>query len=249
MEEAYINRANELEAEGVVPYTIQPSDGLFCSTRKYPFFTLEVPEDNRVPCGGETLLSLYCSPGGSFKVVFPELTLESVDGKVQMFQGGLPLIGQCNPPKIVRDKPETKVYAVYEFYGPIKRRELYHYRFKDDTGVLVRTTCLGQFGYRAGGVNDIGHSHNTLYRLKDDFTPFQRFMANILTQHIDVAMQFLDDPQFDYTQYDRQLFRELHCGRLTTPDTLRIYKKLAEKHNYSMTEKDFTQLIHHSQTA
>lgn len=80
-------------------------------------------------------------------------------------------------------------------------------------------------------------------------TPFQNFMANIYTQRIEYAIQLLEDPNLDYTQQNRQLFRELHCGRLTTPDTLRVYKKLAEKHNYSMTEKDFTQLIHHSETA
>lgn len=73
-------------------------------------------------------------------------------------------------------------------------------------------------------------------------------MANIYTQNIDDAIKILEDPHFDYTQEDRQLFGELYCGRLTVPDTLRVYQTLVEKHNYSMTTKDFDKLIYHIQT-
>lgn len=66
----------------------------------------------------------------------------------------------------------------------------------------------------------------------------------LYSSRIHDVLTYLDDPTFDYTQFDSQLFRELHCGRLTVTDTLRIYKKLVEKHNYSVTAKDLSNLIH-----
>jgi hypothetical protein len=238
MEYAYFERAEELEAEGIIPYILNRANGLFMSTRKYPILTLEVPENNMVQRGGETLLSLYCSKGGSFDVVFPELTLKSVDGKVKMFKGGLPLIGQCSPPKIVRNSPTTKVYAVYELYGKEKRRELAQYSFKDNVGVLVETETQA---YRVKGKNDPGHSHNTLY---PELTTFHNFMVAVFTQQIETILNYLNDTSFDYNQNDGQLFNELRCGRLTYKDTLRVYQKLVEKHNYVMTTQDLDKLLH-----
>lgn len=67
-------------------------------------------------------------------------------------------------------------------------------------------------------------------------------MISLFLQRIDEVLVFLDDNTFDYTQFDNQIFRELHCGRLTVYDTLRIYRKLVENHNYVMTVKDIDRL-------
>lgn len=252
MNHAQLERAAELEAAGVEPYKIRKSDGLFSSTHRYPFFTEQVPSDNRVLRAGDTLLSLH-STGGSFRVVFPAVTLESKDGQyggnVRMFNEGLPLIGQCSPPIIIRDSPETKVYAVYEIYGPKKRQELASYCYKDDKGVLVIHTenNIPAF-YRVGGKDDPGHTRNTLYlEYVKAFSPadpkFNDFMVEIYTHNLEKALKFFDEPSFDYKQNDKQLFRELWCGRLTVADTLRIYQKLIEKHAYVMTEKDMSCLV------
>lgn len=251
MNRPHLERAAELEAAGVEPYKIRKSDGLFTSNYNYPFFTEEVPSDNRVRREGDTLLSLHCSPGGSFRVVFPAVTLESKEnksifggGNVRMFNEGIPIIGQCSPPMITRDSPETKVYAVYEVYGPKKRQELASYCYKDDKGVLVINTKsnIPAF-YRVGGKDDPGHTRNTLYlEYVKAFSPadpkFNNLMVEIYTHNIVKALELLEDPTLDYKGNDMQLFRELWCGRLTVADTLRIYQKLIEKHSYVMTEKD-----------
>ncbi len=79
----------------------------------------------------------------------------------------------------------------------------------------------------------------------DDFTPFQKCMIAVYKQNIDDILSSLDDSTLDYDQNDSQLLRELWCGRLTGTDTLRVYKKLVEKHNYILTTKDLDKLIHH----
>lgn len=57
-------------------------------------------------------------------------------------------------------------------------------------------------------------------------------------------VRLLSDDTLDYTQEGRQLFRELHCGRLDTADTLLVYRTLVEKRGYVMTGRDLEKLCH-----
>ncbi len=72
-------------------------------------------------------------------------------------------------------------------------------------------------------------------------------MIAIFLHKVDDALAILDDPELDYTQFNNQLLGELRCGRLTVFDTLRVYEKLVEKHNYVMTPKDLQQLVYYFQ--
>ena len=83
-----------------------------------------------------------------------------------------------------------------------------------------------------------------------DKTPFQELMDNVSLSTLDSGymenlVELLSDTSLNYRQNDNQLFRELHCGRLSTYNTLIVYKTLVEKRNYVMTTKDFDKLIDH----
>lgn len=160
--QAYDEKAAELEAAGVVPYKID-SNGFFESARKYPIIASLIPQDEtKIAFGGDTLLYLY-SPNGEFNVVFyGGRTFHSTDQRLNLFTGGLPLIGQCWPPKIERLSPETKVYAVLEVYGTQKRRELASWCDARDGNYGVRLKGDNGAEYRVYGKQDPGHSHNTV---------------------------------------------------------------------------------------
>lgn len=68
-------------------------------------------------------------------------------------------------------------------------------------------------------------------------------MRNIYLQNIDAVLECINHPEFDITCNDNQLLRELQCGRLTLSDTLKVYSKLVEKHNYLITTGDLDKLI------
>lgn len=74
-------------------------------------------------------------------------------------------------------------------------------------------------------------------------SPFQECMMSLFLYNIDDLLERLADPTLDYRQFNNQLFRELHSGRLPAIDTMRVYKVLIEKHNYVMTTKDLERLI------
>lgn len=68
-------------------------------------------------------------------------------------------------------------------------------------------------------------------------------IALFISPNIEDVLTYLDDPNFDYMDFDSQLFRELHSGRRTVAETLRIYEKLVEKHNYTVTSRDLQKMI------
>lgn len=160
--EECIRKANELSLNRIKPFTISES-GVFKSEFKYPTYEIKVENDNRIVCGGDVLIRLY-SPNGEFSVVFPDFKLHSKDRHIDMFEGGLPLCGQCWPPKIQSDSG-TDVYAIYEIYDDENRRFLARYRTDDDCGCKVYDSVTNSY-YVIYGVNDPGHSHNTLVKIK-----------------------------------------------------------------------------------
>lgn len=160
----HVEKAEELSATHVRSYTI--TDGFFKSTGKYPFFADKV-EGNRISNSGDALLWLY-SHLGEFRVVFPDFKLQSKNKRLYLFEGGLPLMGQCGPPRIERDNPDSEIYAVYEIYGNKERRQLADVGGNNDAGYgcKVRDPETNNV-YIVTGRYDPGHSHNTLVPYKD----------------------------------------------------------------------------------
>ncbi len=192
MDQAHIDRAQELEAEGIKPYELT-KNGDFSSTRTYPFFTREVPSDNRVPAAGDTLLQLY-STNGEFKAIFPNVTIKSINGKADIFRGGLPLIGQCPPPTITRTSPETQVFAVYEVYGNKRRLELANFGLERDPDKGVFVITKGYYDiYRVVGRMDPGHTRNRLELEREDALErrYDDFLATGVSHTVPVIEQML----------------------------------------------------------
>ena len=86
-----------------------------------------------------------------------------------------------------------------------------------------------------------------------DLTPFQNLMMALFMcsrkddEHVKwlgQLVRLLSDEGLDYTQADRQLFRELYCGRLGTADTLLVYQTLVDRRGYIMTGRDLEAVRH-----
>ena len=73
-------------------------------------------------------------------------------------------------------------------------------------------------------------------------TVFQEAMLCLFLNDTRGLLLHMSDPSFNYLDFDGQLLRELQCGRLSLPDSLRVYKELIRRFDYVMTGADISRL-------
>lgn len=117
-----------------------------------------------IPYFGDNLLGVYVSKG-EFTLYFQGSNLEfkSENSTVQLFKGGLPIVGQSSTPYIKNVDPEADIYVVYELYDTLYRNRLASYSSTNDDneGVhLLHPTIPKK--YKVVGRLDPGHSVNTI---------------------------------------------------------------------------------------
>ncbi len=117
-----------------------------------------------IPYSGDNLLGVYVSKG-EFTLYFQGSNLEfkSENSTVQLFEGGLPIVGQSSTPYIKNVDPEADIYAVYELYDIVYRNRLASYSSTNDDneGVhLLHPTIPKR--YKVVGRLDPGQSVNTI---------------------------------------------------------------------------------------
>lgn len=117
-----------------------------------------------IPYFGDNLLGVYVSKG-EFTLYFQGSNLEfkSENSTVQLFEGGLPIVGQSSTPYIKNVDPEADIYAVYELYDIVYRNRLASYSSTNDDneGVhLLHSTIPKR--YKVVGRLDPGQSVNTI---------------------------------------------------------------------------------------
>ena len=134
-----IEMANQLESDNIEPYIIS-SDMYFRSTFTYPRIIKNItnsPKNSQgglmIPHHGDTLLEIYVASTDNiiFELKINEYNITSINNKIKLFTGGLPLINKYNkhyPTPFIYgiNNDNIVIYGVYENYGDTKRKKLFN---------------------------------------------------------------------------------------------------------------------------
>lgn len=151
------------------PYIIDENH-IFYSIKNSPRNVLKIPHNYireniiMLPYAGDTLLEVYITKG-DFTLYFHGSNLEfkSTNSTLQLFEGGVPLIGQSSVPYIKDVDPDADIYAVYESYQKYYSDKLLSYSSTNDDneGVYLLHPTIPK-RYKVVGRLDPGHSVNTI---------------------------------------------------------------------------------------